>query len=453
MRDSLKIYFVLVLVVFSFIGCGSNITPDTNQVVQIKNKDFSSQSVLHDAVRANDLEQVEFLIKQNVQLGLKDKYGYTPLHIAVRVGNYEIVKFLIENKSNVNTTDVYGDTPLLDATRNNDTNISKLLICNGANRNVFDSNNVSTLNYSTKNNNRYISELLVSEDLTSYCQEESNELINEEIIPNEVEALGDDNLNYSINDLNKLNSSKPIICGKITSNDIEKMEMNLISSGKINFGPYTVTIDNTQNSWCSEVSDELQSGTYTLSMNAFDDKKRSRNIEEQFYLETSSELYEALRAEFINDFESWNAELDSQTLSFRLKNTNLLFEAAQKDLKSSFKDMLDDFIPRYIDILLYYKDEIQNISIEGHSSSEYSFGQTKEEKFELNRALSQKRADQVLRYMKDSQDKLISDNLVWIITTFQAVGKSSQNLIYKENGEEDQERSRRIEFVINLKKK
>ena len=89
-------------------------------------QDFISENVLHDAVRADDIETVKYLVKQGVNINEQDEYGYTPLHIAVRLHQFNITSYLIDNNANVNTIDEYEDTPLIDATRNNDTNLSKI---------------------------------------------------------------------------------------------------------------------------------------------------------------------------------------------------------------------------------------------------------------------------------------------------------------------------------------
>ena len=104
-----------------------------------------------------------------------------------------------------------------------------------------------------------------------------------------------------------------------------------------------------------------------------------------------------------------------------------------------------------IDILLYYKDEIDKIYIEGYSSSEYSKANSIEAKFKKNKILSQQRADEVLRYIKESENHMILENFSWLTTTVFAIGKSSLNLILNEDGSENKELSRRIEFIIKLK--
>ena len=98
-------------------------------------------------------------------------------------------------------------------------------------------------------------------------------------------------------------------------------------------------------------------------------------------------------------------------------------------------------------------DDIEKVFINTHSSSEYSSASTKEGKYILNQLLSQDRSDTVLSYLKQLDNDIIKDNEEWISSSFQAIGKSSQNLIMDDDGQEDQEKSRRLEFVIKLKNK
>lgn len=386
MKD--KLLFLIFILFISHNINAKQLTQNNSfdQQVSIVNNDFTTENALHDAVRANDIELVKLLIKQNILKNQPDQYGYTPLHLAVRLHNLEIVKYLIEQGADINTIDTYGDTPLLDSTRNNDTEISEFLICNGAYRNVVDKNNMSTLNNSSKNNNTYITKLLMANDLEPYCKKEQTK--NSEDITND--------------DID-------------TSLDSENM-----------------------------INDDINTSL---------DTDADKEVENKFILDTKDEIYKALMEEFENDFTLWNASLEQDTLTFRLENTTLLFNPAQKNLKDNFKQILNDFFPRYIDVLLYFQSDIDQVIIEGHSSSEYSKGVDDEDKYNYNLKLSQDRADEVLRYLKDIDNKIILENFGWITTTLKSIGKSSSNLILNDDGTENKELSRRIDFIIKLKQR
>ena len=448
-KEYMKKYMLLALLVFVGVGCTAQNDIKKDETIEDKrysaikaeviNNDFLTESALHDAVRANDLEMVTFLIKQGAQIDLEDQYGFTPLHLAVRLHNLEIVEYLISKDSNVNTIDVYLDTPLLDATRNNDTDIAKVLICNGAYRNVSDIHKMSTLNNSSKNNNKYISELLRADTVEPYCQEEI--------------------------DINIDDSTTSKICGKITKGYITELKVNLEDKEQNSFGEYDAIIDNKNNSWCADISkDELIENEYLIMAKASDKVVNTADAQKTQYLKkdfattkkdkkiTQAEvlpgLYEALMSEFKDDFEPWKAELDKDSLTFRFTDPAVLFERAKEDLKPLFKDILSSFFPRYITTLVNYQEKIDSIIIEGHSSSEHRLGKTPEEKYELNKILSEKRATEVLRYTNGLEDERVLDNIVWVLQAFQAQGLSSSNLVYNEDGTENQEASRRVEFRI-----
>ena len=74
--------------------------------------------------------------------------------------------------------------------------------------------------------------------------------------------------------------------------------------------------------------------------------------------DTKGEIYHALEKEFSKDLKKWDAEI-LPNLTIRFKNPNSLFEKGDSNLKTQFKEILDDFIPRYLRIIKDKKyDEI-----------------------------------------------------------------------------------------------
>ena len=414
--------------------------------------DFLAESALHDAVRANDLELVKFLVTQGIVTNVQDQYGYTPLHLAVRLHNFEITKYLIEQGANVNTYDVYDDTPLLDSTRNNDTNISKELICNGANRNVSDRHNMSTLHNSSKNNNKLISNLLRADNINLLCSDKAIKEVSQDVI---IEPISKEEvivytpkLSLNINDYTVVNDNTPKVCGSITEGNISKIDVYLENEYQEIYGTYTANINKEDNTWCTNVEDELKNGNYNIVANGYDDKNNKANDTTPIKIYLIQGLYDALVDEFKNDFEPWNASIDKDTLKFKFEKPQYLFKKGSEKLQPKFQTILEDFFPRYMKVLLNYKIEIQTVSIEGHASSEHSLGKTIEDKYELNRILSHKRANTVLLYSKNLNQNTINDNIEWINNTFNAKGLSSSELIYNENGIENKEKSRRVVYNI-----
>jgi len=167
------------------------------------------------------------------------------------------------------------------------------------------------------------------------------------------------------------------------------------------------------------------------------------------YKEGKLELNKALKSEFKNDLERWNAEiLDNNT--FRFKAPEILFKSGKSNIKSEFQAILNDFFPRYIKILTdrRFRSEIDEVRIEGHTSSTWTNAKGKIEKYINNARLSQDRAFQVLNYCTNLEE--MSSELDWLITVFRANGLSFAKPIY-ENGVENVQMSRRVEFRVITK--
>jgi len=165
------------------------------------------------------------------------------------------------------------------------------------------------------------------------------------------------------------------------------------------------------------------------------------------YEDLREELYRDLLTEFAADLPRWGAELDAD-LKFRFTNTDLLFEEGESDLKPEFSAILSDFFPRYMDILSSptYREEILEVRIEGHTSSSWSFARNDDDAYLLNMALSQERTRTTLGYLLTLDS--VAHEKDWLRERLTANGLSSSQLIVSADGEEDAERSRRVEFVV-----
>jgi len=460
MKKTLASFFVILLVL---TGCSikinntstskdiEKIKPNTAEMADINNNDFIGELSIHDAVRSKDIKIVNFLISKKSQLNNQDKYGYTPLHLAVRGNQLEIVQLLFKGGATLNTTDIYGDTPLLDSTRNKYTQISEYLICNGAKRNVSDNHKRTPLNYAAATNDLFIVNMLIESQLEKVCN-------------TQVELY--------INTLHDVHEITPNICGTFT-NILTDIQVTLEDETEKIYGPYIASINNADNTWCAKVTDNLEYTNYTARAVAKTHSKKEINTSAKFLIEVEDEkeemevtetpsvissehveildsLYEALNDEFQDDFSSWDAELDKSTLVFRFKSPHLMFEHGNSKLKTNYKNVLDEFFPRYIKILEDYETYIETVFVEGHTSSEYQMGKDDEEKFDFNMALSEKRANQVVKYITNINSIIITQSKNWISNVFQAVGKSSSELIKNEDGTENPELSRRVDFKIKI---
>jgi ankyrin len=93
---------------------------------------------LHWAVRADDLQKVESLIRAGAKANVADRYGITPLLLAALNGNAAIVKKLLDAGADPNAVDSTGETILMTAARTGKAEALKLLIDRGANVNAID---------------------------------------------------------------------------------------------------------------------------------------------------------------------------------------------------------------------------------------------------------------------------------------------------------------------------
>ena len=121
----------------------------------------------------------------------------------------------------------------------------------------------------------------------------------------------------------------------------------------------------------------------------------------------------------------------------------VFFETGSAEIRQEGKDLLDRFIPVYLDVLLRdtYSDYLGEIIIEGHTDSKGSY--------ESNLKLSQNRALQVALYCL-KMPSLTPEQKHQLQKILTAKGRSYADLIYVD-GVEDAEASRRVEFKFSLK--
>jgi outer membrane protein OmpA-like peptidoglycan-associated protein len=158
-------------------------------------------------------------------------------------------------------------------------------------------------------------------------------------------------------------------------------------------------------------------------------------------------LYKDLQEEFAEDLPAWGAEIDKD-LSFRFNNSEILFDNGKSELKQQFKTILADFFPRYIRIITQdaYHDDILEIRIEGHTSSGWLGAYDDDDAYIRNMDLSQARTRSTLGFVIGLDE--VKDNKDWLKQYLTANGLSSAKVIRNEQGIEEPERSRRVEFKV-----
>jgi outer membrane protein OmpA-like peptidoglycan-associated protein len=171
------------------------------------------------------------------------------------------------------------------------------------------------------------------------------------------------------------------------------------------------------------------------------------------YQKSKIELLTEIRNEFKDDFKKtkWNAVLDSSDLSIKFIDERILFDVNKSDLKTEFQDILSDFFPRYLKIVLKpkYIDKIAEIRVEGHTSPEGDYIH--------NLELSQDRTTNVIKYLRNLKsynqlDEVEKERLkYWLTANGLSSGRTldyNGKLSYRSKLFPDYKKSRRVEFKI-----
>lgn len=156
-----------------------------------------------------------------------------------------------------------------------------------------------------------------------------------------------------------------------------------------------------------------------------------------------------VRAELVNELKnkfsdaSRGIEVDEKTGAI-IFDTEILFAYDQSKLKPDSFRFLDEFVPKYLDVLLEggYEDYIAEIIIEGHTDRDGSYL--------YNLELAQKRAYSVASYIlsEDFPYKHVQKQLEEKLTVN---SKSFSDFRTDKKGKYSAANSRRVEFKFRLK--
>ena len=176
--------------------------------------------------------------------------------------------------------------------------------------------------------------------------------------------------------------------------------------------------------------------------------------------EKKKELYSDLKKEFDKDLSRWGAELDKGSLSVRFTlvdetSPRVMFNAGSSEPTQYYKDLISDFCPRYYGVLREYSQFqfIEEIKVEGHTSSDWNGMAGYENSYYYNLELSQNRAGSILgiclHSIQERGNVIFSDS---DFSTFRskmtANGYSSSRTIKLQDGSENAILSRRVEFRV-----
>lgn len=163
---------------------------------------------------------------------------------------------------------------------------------------------------------------------------------------------------------------------------------------------------------------------------------------------TYQAIYQILLEEFQHDLPRWSAEIDPQSLTISFRNPMIFFQTGSATLNPYYQQILAEFFPRYIKLLQKFANFIEAVSIQGHTSSEWTHSISIEEAYLNNMILSQERTRTVLEYCLELP--AVASHKDWLRQIFITSGLSSSRLIL-ENDQENTQASRRVEFRIFLK--
>lgn len=184
--------------------------------------------------------------------------------------------------------------------------------------------------------------------------------------------------------------------------------------------------------------------------------KKEQNVLSD-YVETKQRLHDKLVSEFQGDTAKWQMSI-GRDLSMKFNNPNVLFASSSYELTPQFKEILDVFLPKYLDILIKdsLRHNIQEIRIEGHTD-DVKYDQYDKDPYLANTILSQQRALSVLRYLRSmpsfqrysTEDKQLFE--YWFTANGLSYGKAldaNGEYTIKSGKAIDASRSRRVEFRI-----
>jgi len=189
----------------------------------------------------------------------------------------------------------------------------------------------------------------------------------------------------------------------------------------------------------------------TISQVVAQENERQQMITE--YDLSKEEIYADLEEAFGGKKDEWGIDI-ARDLSIKFQNPDLLFDTDDSNLKENYKQILDDFIPKYLAIVNKeeYKNRIREVRIEGHTAEVSPTNPT----YMITIALSQNRANSVLAYTLENeyflslseQDK--NKLLFWFTANGLGKGRTLDvNGEYTfESGQSISPTSRRVEFRI-----
>jgi outer membrane protein OmpA-like peptidoglycan-associated protein len=159
----------------------------------------------------------------------------------------------------------------------------------------------------------------------------------------------------------------------------------------------------------------------------------------------SVNIYEELIKLFKNEIASGKMII-KEDLSIEFMDSSLYFKVSQYELTKKQKLYLDKFSNKLIPFLHKYKEYINTLEINGHTSSEWN-GDNLTSRYLKNEKLSMNRSYSTLSYIFKKQDL---KKQAWLTNILKGSGLSYSKKIMRSKNE-NKEKSRRVSFKIILK--
>ncbi len=181
-------------------------------------------------------------------------------------------------------------------------------------------------------------------------------------------------------------------------------------------------------------------------------KQKDKNKILVEYNDSNLQLYKELNSSFKDKEKKWWMKINSD-LEIKFNKKDINFETDKYFVPETFKNILKEFIPKYLKIInnKKYSDKITEIKILGHT------WECKDFEYEECLVLSQRRANSVLIYLQNTpefknlsnkdKEKLnfwFTANWMW---DWKLLDKNWE-YIYLSKEKPDNQKSRRVEFKI-----
>ncbi len=179
-----------------------------------------------------------------------------------------------------------------------------------------------------------------------------------------------------------------------------------------------------------------------------EEQKRAIEAIAQQSTHAAEELKENLDEAFTEEEkERYHLHYNGEIGAVYFEDASSHFVAGSSEIPDGFRKELRIFLPKYLNAIAKCNpDNIKEIRIEGHTSSEWGLGGSQTDAYFKNMQLSQDRTRAILNETMSLPE--MQDKRDFLQAKLTANGLSSSHLRYKSDGTEDKEASRRIEFRV-----